>query len=243
MQISSQLVPTGARGVVSGTRRRDDCPGYVLPRVRELPLRLEPVIADGFGGLVASRPAPCAVSTTTTPRGSLLMMFVSTRRIVAAIVAAACVAVPAAASADALPSTYNSDAAQSGWAGSLASTDRSGAAQSGSTAGNQAGARVAYPPVKDPRQADMHASTVKKPTFPLADFRGGDTPVDHPGASRAVTPAPTTIEVVGPARTIVRDVDEALPIALSATALLLVLAMIGITLARTRLVPRPGRGH
>jgi hypothetical protein len=89
----------------------------------------------------------------------------------------------------------------------------------------------------------MHASTVNKPTFPPADFRGGDTPVDHPGASRAVTPAPTTIEVVGPARTIVRDVDEALPIALSATALLLVLAMIGITLARTRLVPRPGRGH
>lgn len=71
MQISSQLVPTGARGVVSGTRRRDDCPAYVLPRVRELPLRLEPVVADGFGGLVSSRPASCGVSTTTNPRGAL----------------------------------------------------------------------------------------------------------------------------------------------------------------------------
>ena len=42
--------------------------------------------------------------------------------------------------------------------------------------------------------------------------------------------APTTIEVVQPERTIVRDVDEALPLILSGTALLLVLAGVGLTL-------------
>ena len=71
MHSSPQLVPTGAHGVRSGTRRRDNCPAYVLPRVRELPLRLEPVTADGFGGLVASRPASRAVPTTNHPRGAL----------------------------------------------------------------------------------------------------------------------------------------------------------------------------
>ena len=77
-------------------------------------------------------------------------------------------------------------------------------------------------------------------TFPPAGYRGGDSPIDHPGASRA-QPAPTTVEVVRPERTIVRNVDEALPIALSSAALLLVLALSGVTLARTRLAPRPGR--
>ena len=79
-------------------------------------------------------------------------------------------------------------------------------------------------------------------TFPPAGYRGGDSPIDHPGASRA-QPAPTTVEVVQPERTIVRNVDEALPIVLSSTALLLVLAMLGITLTRTRLVPRPDRSQ
>jgi len=68
---SSQLIPTGARVVVGGTRRRDDCPAYVLPHVRELPLRLEPVAADSFGGLLASHPASRAVPITTNPRGAL----------------------------------------------------------------------------------------------------------------------------------------------------------------------------
>ena len=53
--------------------------------------------------------------------------------------------------------------------------------------------------------------------------------------------APTTIEVVRPERTIVRNVDEALPLILSGTALLLVLAGVGFTLLRTRVVPRPDR--
>jgi len=52
----------------------------------------------------------------------------------------------------------------------------------------------------------------------------GDTPVDHPGSSRAVEyEQPTTIEVVRPERTIVRDVDEVLPLVFSSTALLIAL--------------------
>jgi len=66
---SSQLTPTGTRAVVSGTRRRDDA--YVLPHVRELPQRLEPVTTDRFGGPLASHPATRAMPTSTNPRGAL----------------------------------------------------------------------------------------------------------------------------------------------------------------------------
>jgi hypothetical protein len=41
----------------------------------------------------------------------------------------------------------------------------------------------------------------------------------------------------------VHDVDEALPLILTGTTLLLVIASLGITLVRTRIVPRPSRGH
>jgi hypothetical protein len=150
------------------------------------------------------------------------MTFTRNRRFVTAIVAAACTAVPAAASAGTLPPTYKSDAAQSDWAGSPPSTDRSDAAQSGIGAVSE---------------------SASKSTFPPAGFRGGDTPADHPAASRAVTATPTTIEVVRPERTIVRDVDEALPLILSSIAVLLALAGFGGTLVRFRLAPRPGRSH
>jgi len=81
-------------------------------------------------------------------------------------------------------------------------------------------------------------------TEPAAGVRGGDHPADHPGMSRAPQhDTPTTIEVIRPERTIVRDVDEALPLILSGTAPLLVLSGIGFTLIRTRMVPRPGRTH
>jgi hypothetical protein len=151
------------------------------------------------------------------------MTVIHNRRLVAAI-AACCIAVPASASAmpDTLPPTYKSDAAQSGSAGSPPASDRSDAAQSGIGA---------------------LSNRAANPTFPPAGFRGGDTPADHPGASRAPTAAPSTIEVVRPERTIVRDVDEALPLILSGTALALVLASLGFALVRMRLVPRPGRSH
>lgn len=59
----------------------------------------------------------------------------------------------------------------------------------------------------------------------------------------APTAAPTTIEVVRPERTIVREVDEVLPLALSGTALLVVLAGFGFMVVRSGSVPRLGRSH
>ena len=146
------------------------------------------------------------------------MTFISTRHVLAAIVAATCLAISATASAMPYspPAATSSDAAQSG---TQPTTDRTDAAQAGSN------------------------PTTPAPTFPSEGF-SGDNPVDHPGMSRAPEyDAPTTVEVIRPVRTIVRDVDEALPIALATSALVLVLAMIGVTLMRTRLVPRPGRSH
>jgi hypothetical protein len=145
------------------------------------------------------------------------MTFTRNRRTVAVIVAASCLAVPASASADSLPSTYRSDAAQSG-----------------------ASVRTPYSPAGFRGGDSAQNERTAKTTFPPAEFRGGDTPVDHAGVSREPTAAPTTIEVVRPERTIVRDVDQALPLILSSTALLLVLAGLGFVLARTRLAARPG---
>jgi hypothetical protein len=57
----------------------------------------------------------------------------------------------------------------------------------------------------------------------------GDTPADHPGVSRKAT----TVEVVRPERTIVRDADEVLPIALASLALLIALGGVAYVLVRT----------
>ena len=140
------------------------------------------------------------------------MTFMRNRGVVAALVAGSCLIVPASASAVALPATFRTDAAQPVSQSSVPSTDRSDAAQAGSS--------VDY-------------------AFPPAGFRGGDSPVDHPGASRALA-TPTTIEVVRPARTVVREVDDALPLILSSAALLLALAGAGFAVMRTRVAPRPG---
>jgi hypothetical protein len=131
------------------------------------------------------------------------MTSINTRRALAAIVVAACLAIPAAASAmpDSAPTTTRSDAAQSGGA-----------------TGN---------------------GTPHKPVV-------GDDIWSHPGMPgfpEYDPPTTTTVEVVRPERTIVRDVDQALPLILSGTALALVLAGLGIALVRMRLVPRPGRSH
>jgi len=93
-------------------------------------------------------------------------------------------------------------------------------------------------------RADSNTEPAPTPAFPSADFRAGDNPADHPGMSRAPQyEGPTTIEVVRPERTIVRDVNEALPIALSGAALLLALAALAGMLIRGagRLVPRSHR--
>ena len=72
----------------------------------------------------------------------------------------------------------------------------------------------------------------------------GDTPADFPGASGAPD-VPTTIQVVRPERTVVRDVNEALPIALSGAALLIVLMGAAFVLVRVRVERRHavGRSH
>jgi hypothetical protein len=133
------------------------------------------------------------------------MTSINVRCAVAAIVAASCMAIPVSASAQTLPPTFRSDAAQSG--GDHTTT---------TSAANSA----------------FTSAQTLPPTFRSDAAQSGNT-----------QPEPTTVEVVQPARTIVRDVDEVLPIVLSGTALLAVFALFGFTLVRTRVVPRPGRSH
>jgi hypothetical protein len=73
----------------------------------------------------------------------------------------------------------------------------------------------------------------------------GDTPADFPGASRAPQyQAPATIQVVRPERTVVRDVNEVLPLVLSGAALLLALFGVGVVMTRTGTARRlVGRAH
>jgi hypothetical protein len=68
MQSPPQLSPTGAPGVFGGARRPAECHTFRSPQVNELPLRLEPVAPDTFGGLVASHRA--VRSSTTHVRGA-----------------------------------------------------------------------------------------------------------------------------------------------------------------------------
>jgi hypothetical protein len=87
-------------------------------------------------------------------------------------------------------------------------------------------------------------TTVDTADAPAAKI--GDTPADFPNASRAPEyNGPSTIEVVRPERTIVRDVDETLPIILASLALLIALAGMGYTLIRSRAGSRAvvGRTH
>jgi hypothetical protein len=67
----------------------------------------------------------------------------------------------------------------------------------------------------------------------------GDTPATFPGASRAPEyEAPATLQVVRPERTIVRDVDQELPIILAGVALAVALGGAGYVLVRTRTLQR-----
>jgi hypothetical protein len=73
MRTPTQLVPTGAHRAFAGARRPRECPAYRRPQVRELPLRLEPVAPDTFGGLVnncSTPPLRAVLSTTTHLRGA-----------------------------------------------------------------------------------------------------------------------------------------------------------------------------
>jgi hypothetical protein len=54
MPTATQLSPTGGHSAWGAARRRTACPAFRLPRVSELPLRLEPVARDTFGGVTAT---------------------------------------------------------------------------------------------------------------------------------------------------------------------------------------------
>jgi hypothetical protein len=105
-------------------------------------------------------------------------------------------------------------------------------------------AALAAPAAAEPGADYPQPSSAKIGDTP-ADFaqpvapapKAGDTPVDDPGASRAPEyTAPTTIQVVRPERTIVRNVDEVLPGVLSSAALLLALG--GCTFLLTASIKR-----
>ena len=74
--------------------------------------------------------------------------------------------------------------------------------------------------------------------------KSGDTPVDHPGASRAPRyTAPTTIQVVRPERTIVRNVDAVLPVVVATAALLLAVGSAAFLLVASIRRRRLGTSH
>jgi len=72
MRSTPEFTPLAASNAPSTGRLPGFCPAYGLPRVRELPLRLEPVAPDTFGGLIVrSNSASRAVSLINHPRGAL----------------------------------------------------------------------------------------------------------------------------------------------------------------------------
>jgi hypothetical protein len=76
-------------------------------------------------------------------------------------------------------------------------------------------------------------STPSDPPPPASTL--GDTKLDSPGASRAPQyDEPRTIQILRPERTIVRETNPVLPIALAGAALLVALSLAGIELLRAR---------
>ena len=194
------------------------------------------------------------------------MKFIRNRHIVARIVAASCVAVSAAAPASAsltepplkhdavqspgtraLPQDFRTDAAQSGdhaaptTDAALPASFRSDAAQSGPPAAPTTDAALPASFRSDAAQSGAPAASTAGNVLP-ASFTT-DAAQSGRAAERSPAIAPTTIEVIRPERTIVRDVDEALPLVLSGTALALVLAAGALTLLYVRMLPRAGRSH
>jgi hypothetical protein len=93
--------------------------------------------------------------------------------------------------------------------------------------------------------ADFPGATRAPAVALSAGRKVGDTPADFPGATRAPDVAPPTIQVVRPERTVVRDVNEVLPIVLSGAALLIVLMGAAFVLVRVLVERRHavGRSH
>ena len=95
-------------------------------------------------------------------------------------------------------------------------------------------ANTQYPrPVPATHKIGDTPSDFAQPVIPAPAI--GDTKSDSPGASRAPKYDPArTIQVVRPQRTIVRETDAVLPIALSGAALLVALGLAGTALIRVR---------
>jgi hypothetical protein len=158
---------------------------------------------------------------TTDAMGVSFMRYILNRHVVATIVAASCVGVHATspASASMMEPALKSSSVHSVGARTLPQDFKTDAAQSGADAaksGRDVGHSYTLPPIFASDAAQS----------------GGD-----------IATAPTTIEVVRSERTIVRDVDEALPMILSGTALALALAGLAMTLIYVRMLPRAGRSH
>jgi hypothetical protein len=114
------------------------------------------------------------------------------------------------------------------------------------------GAPAAAVPADDHQQpvsARIGDTPVDYPGAPRAPeyavpTRIGDTPVDYPGASRAPGyTAPTTIQVVRPERTVVRDVDQVLPVVMSSAALLVAVGGSAFLVAGSIRRRRLGSSH
>ena len=171
------------------------------------------------------------------------MKFIRNRHIVARIVAASCVAVSAAAPASAslTEPPLKHDAVQSPGTRALPQDFRTDAAQSGDHAAPTTDAALPASFRSDAAQSGAPAASTAGNVLP-ASFTT-DAAQSGRAAERSPAIAPTTIEVIRPERTIVRDVDEALPLVLSGTALALVLAAGALTLLYVRMLPRAGRSH
>jgi hypothetical protein len=102
--------------------------------------------------------------------------------------------------------------------------------------------RVTSAPVGDtksdlpqPASSAMRGDTKSDLPQPASSATLGDTKSDSPGATRAPkAEQPTTIQVVRPERTIVRDTDPVLPIVLASLALLVAVGAGGTALVRMR---------
>ena len=144
------------------------------------------------------------------------------RRFLVAIPAALCLALSASTGALAAPAGEpKADYPKTGTVAAVA----------GDTKGD-------YPGTGEPRA--VYAGTYRPVALQdRAAAHVGDTPVDHPGASRAPQYNPPTTTSHRRSPTITRDGDPTLPISLAITALLL--AGFATALARTRMQPRPSR--
>ncbi len=169
------------------------------------------------------------------------MRYIQNRQVVATIVAASCVGLQASspASASIMEPALKSESVHSVSARALPQDFKTDAAQSGADAAHGGGVAT-LPPGFASEAAQAGREVGRSVTLP--PIFASDAAQSGRDVGRSTATAPTTVEVVRPERTIVRNVDEALPLILSGTALALV-AALAMTLVYVRIMPRAGRSH